>query len=130
MQKELIEANPILKLTIDFYLKVIDYCDLLQQEKRFTISQQLLCSATSIGANCMEAQNAESKADFIHKIKIAAKEADETQYRLTLCDFASNYPDCKQIILKLEEVSKVLNKILSTSKRKNSLSYTLSFFIF
>ena len=130
MQKELIEANPILKLTIDFSLKVIDYCDLLQQGKRFTISQQLLRSATSIGANCMEAQNAESKADFIHKIKIAAKEADETQYWLTLCDFASNYPDCKQIILKLEEVFKVLNKILSTSKRKNPLSYTLSFFIF
>jgi four helix bundle protein len=130
MQKELIEANPILKLTIDFSLKVIDYCDLLQHEKRFTISQQLLRSATSIGANCMEAQNAESKADFIHKIKIAAKEADETQYWLTLCDFASNYPDCKQIISKLEEVSKVLNKILSTSKRKKPLSYMLSFFIF
>jgi len=130
MQKELIEANPILKLTIDFSLKVIDYCDLLQQGKRFTISQQLLRSATSIGANCMEAQNAESKADFIDKIKIAAKEADETQYWLTLCDFASNYPDYKQIILKLEEVSKVLNKILSTSKRKNLLSYMLSFFIF
>ena len=130
MQKELIEANPILKLTIDFSLKVIDYCDLLQQGKRFTISQQLLRSATSIGANCMEAQNAESKADFIHKIKIAAKEADETQYWLTLCDFASNYPDCKQIILKLEEVFKVLNKILVTSKRKNPFSYVLSFFIF
>lgn len=130
MQKELIETNPILKLSIDFSLKVIDYCDLLQQEKRFAISQQLLRSATSIGANCMEAQNAESKADFIHKIKIAAKEADETQYWLTLCTFANNYPDCKLIISKLEEVSKVLNKILATSTRKNPISYMLSFFIF
>lgn len=130
MQKELIEANPVLKLSIDFSLKVIEYCDLFQIEKKFSISRQLLRSATSIGANCMEAQNAESKADFIHKMKIAAKKADETQYRLTLCDFAKNYPDCKHIILKLEEVRKVLNKILATSKRKNPFSYILSFFIF
>lgn len=130
MQKELIEANPILKLSIEFSLKVIEYCDLLQQEKKFAISQQLLRSATSTGANCMEAQNAESKADFIHKIKIAAKEADETQYWLTLCNFSNSYPDRKFIISKLEDVSKVLNKILSTSKRKNPLSYMLSFFIF
>jgi len=130
MQKELIEANPILKLSIDFSLKVIDYCDLLPVNKKFAISQQLLRSATSIGANCMEAQNAESKADFIHKMKIAAKESDETQYWLTLCDFANSYPDYKHIILKLEEISKVLNKILVTSKRKNPFSYVLSFFIF
>jgi four helix bundle protein len=130
MQKELIEKNPILRLTIEFSTQVIEYCDLLQEQKKFVVGHQLLKSATAIGANCMEAQNAESKADFIHKMKIAAKEADETQYWLTLCDFANSYPDCKQIILKLVEISKVLNKILATSKRKNPISYMLSFFIF
>lgn len=127
MQKELIENNVILKLTIEFSIQIIEYCDLLQEQKKFVVSHQLLKAATSIGANCMEAQNAESKADFIHKIKIASKEADETQYWLTLCSFANNYPDCKSLILKLEEVSKVLNKILATSKRKNPISYMLSF---
>lgn len=58
------------------------------KQKKFVIAKQLLKSGTSIGANSVEAQNAESKADFIHKIKIAAKEADETQYWLLLCDFA------------------------------------------
>jgi four helix bundle protein len=90
MQKELIEKNPILKQTIQFSLMIIDYCEVLNNEKKFIISNQLLRSATSIGANSMEAQNSESKADFIHKIKIAAKEADETQYWLMLCECAND----------------------------------------
>ena len=51
-------------------------------------------------------------------MKVAAKEAEETQYWLMLCDHAPNYPDCKKLIMKLEEIHKVLGKILSTSKRK------------
>lgn len=126
----MIEKNVILKLTFDFSLLVIDYCAQLEEKKKFVISRQLLRSATSIGANSFEAQNGESKADFIHKIKIAAKESDETQYWLLLCDYSKDYPDCKILLQKHEEVSKVLNKILSTSKRKNPLSHLLSFFIF
>ena len=72
MQKELIDNNPILKKTIEFSLMVIEYCELLDSNKKYIISKQLLRSATSIGANAMEAQNAESKADFIHKLKISA----------------------------------------------------------
>ena len=65
----------------------------------------------------MEAQNAESKADFIHKMKIAAKEAEESQYWLWLCEYAANYPDCTALINKLEEINKVIGKILSTAKK-------------
>jgi four helix bundle protein len=130
MQKELIEKNPILKLTLDFSLMVMDYCEKLEETKKFVIARQLLKSGTSIGANSIEAQNAESKADFIHKIKIASKEADETQYWLTLCDYATNYPDCLLLSEKLEEIQKVLNKILSTAKRKNPISFLFSYFIF
>ena len=121
MQKELIEKNPILKLTVQFSLLVIEYCELLDTEKKYIISKQLLRSATSIGANSMEAQNAESKADFIHKMKIAAKEADETQYWLTLCEFATAYPDSKNLWPKLEEVQKLLNAILGSAKSKNPI---------
>src|SRR6476661_1359661 len=103
MQKELIESNPLLKHTMLFSLMVIDYCEVLNRSGKYIISNQLLKSATSIGANAMEAQNAESKADFIHKIKIAAKEADETQYWLSLCEFSSEYPDCKVLCDKLLE---------------------------
>ena len=130
MQKKLLDNNPILKLSFDFSLMIIKYCELLDEGKKYIISKQILRSGTSIGANTMEAQNAESKSDFIHKIKIAAKEADETQYWLLLCDYAEQYPDCKNLFLKLEEIQKVLNKILGTAKRKNPISYLLSFFIF
>src|SRR5215208_6483339 len=130
MHSDLIERNPVLQHSFDLALMVIDYCDTLQEQKHFVIANQLMKSGTSIGANIMEAQNAESKADFIHKMKIAAKEAEETQYWLMLCDYSANYPDCKLLIKKLEEISKVLGKILSTSKRKNPVSYLLGFFSF
>ena len=74
------KENVIVNKTIEFSLAVIKYCDLLEQRKKFVIAKQLLRSATSIGANVFEAQNAESKADFIHKMKIAAKETSETLY--------------------------------------------------
>ncbi len=130
MKKELFDSNPILKLSFDFSLMIIEYCEKLENDKKFIISRQLLKSGTSIGANAMEAQNAESKADFIHKMKISAKEAEESQYWLWLCQYSNNYPDCAILQNKLEEVNKVLGKILSTSKRKTPFSYFLSFFIF
>lgn len=130
MQKEMIEKNAVLKLSFDFSLMIIRYCELLEANKKYVISRQLLKSGTSIGANSFEAQNGESKADFIHKIKIAAKEADETQYWLLLCDYSPEYPNCKELLSKLEELSKVLNKILFTSKKNNSLSHLLNFSIF
>ncbi len=122
MQKELIEKNAILKQTIEFSLITIGYCEELDSFKKFIISKQLLRAATSIGANAMEAQNAESKADFIHKIKIAAKEADETQYWLTLCELAPGYPNCEKLAAKLREVQKIISAILGTAKRKTPLA--------
>lgn len=116
-------------MTFDFSIMIIDYCEMLDERKKYTLSRQLLKSGTSIGANAMEAQNGESKADFIHKLKIAAKEADETQYWLLLCSHSQNYPACNFLLLKLEEIQKVLNKILGTAKRKSPISYILSFFI-
>ncbi len=130
MKKEDIEANPILKLTFDFSLEIMGYCDRLDELRKYTISRQLLKSGTSIGANSMEAQNAESKADFIHKIKIAAKEADESQYWSLLCSFSNKYPECDSLLLKVESIQKVLNKILGTARKKTPVSYFFSFFLF
>ena len=69
MKKELIDKNPLLKLSFEFSLLVIEYSELLELNKKFVVGRQLLRAGTSIGANAMEAQNAENKADFIHKIK-------------------------------------------------------------
>ena len=119
MTKDKIEQNLVLKLSFDFSLHIISFCEKLEAEKKYVIARQLLKSGTSIGANAMEAQNAESKADFIHKMKLAAKEAEETQYWLMLCEHSHSFPECKELVLKLEEIQKVLAKILSTSKRNS-----------
>lgn len=129
MRKGLIDNDPLIRLSIEFSLKVITYCEKLEAEKKYVLARQLLKSRTSIGANSMEAQNPESKADFIHKMKVAAKEADETQYWLLLCDYSDNYPDCKELLIKLEELNKIIGKILE-AKRKSPFSYLLSFFYF
>jgi four helix bundle protein len=112
------QDNPILKLTFDFSLKIIELAECLEESKKYVVARQILKSGTSVGANIHEAQNAESKLDFIHKFKIAAKEADETQYWLMLCEHSKNYPDTKALMDNLTVIQKVINKIISSSKNK------------
>ncbi len=114
------EKNAIVQLTLDFSLCAIEYTETLEQEKKFVIARQLLKSSTSVGANVREAQNAESKFDFIHKMKVAMKELDETEYWLILCRKAKNYPDPLQLAEKLVPIRKILNKIISSAKIANS----------
>jgi len=110
------EKNLIVDLSFDFALKIIKYVELLEKNHKYVIARQLLKSGTSIGANVREAQNAESKADFIHKFKIAAKEADETEYWLLLCKESEGYEDCDELLENCISISKVLSKIISSSK--------------
>jgi four helix bundle protein len=108
--------NIILKKTVEFSLLIIEYAELLESERKYVIARQLLKSGTSIGANVHEAQNAESKMDFIHKFKIAAKEVEETKYWLVLCQNSKTYPPCEHLVSLLEEIDKIITKIISTSK--------------
>jgi four helix bundle protein len=108
--------NIILNKSFEFALKIIDFCELLEENKKFIVARQLLRSGTSIGANVREAQNAESKIDFVHKIKIAAKEADETEYWLLLCKESKSYPENPGLLFEIREIMKILAKIIITSK--------------
>ena len=108
--------NIILNKTVDFSLAVIEYCESLEAARKFVIARQLLRSATAIGANVYEAQNAESKADFIHKFKIAAKEVEETKYWIILCSNSKTYPSCDHLEQALQDIDKIITKIISTSK--------------
>lgn len=110
------KKNIILEKSIAFALDVIKYVEILETSKKYVIANQLLKSGTSIGANIHEAQNAESKADFIHKFKIAAKEMDETLYWLILCQRSENYQNCDSLMEQVTEIKKISNKIISTSK--------------
>lgn len=109
--------NPILKLTFAFAIEAVKYSEILETNKKYIISKQFLRSATSIGACVREAQNAESKLDFVHKMKIAAKEADETEYWLDICKHSEHYPECQEFLDKINEIKKVLNKIIGTTKK-------------
>jgi four helix bundle protein len=113
-----IKENLIVQLTFNFALAIVKYIDLLESSRKFVIAKQLLKSGISIGANVREAQNAESKADFIHKIKIAAKEAEETEYWLLICNQSSGYPDCENLLQEITSIKKVFSKIISTSKKQ------------
>jgi four helix bundle protein len=112
------KPNVIVDKTLEFALLIIEFAEELEVKRKFVIANQILKSGTSIGANVREAQNAESKADFIHKMKIAAKEADETEYWLLLCRQSENYPNCENLQKKAADIIKILSKIISSSKNK------------
>ncbi|HEY2581354.1 MAG TPA: four helix bundle protein [Mucilaginibacter sp.] len=110
------KENLIVKLTFEFALNIIEFSERLEGEKKYVFAKQILRSGTSIGANVREAQNAESKSDFIHKLKIAAKEADETEYFLLLCQASKNYPIDELLNEKLKVIIRILSKIIASSK--------------
>ncbi len=109
--------NPIVLKTFSFAVNAARYCETLQNSRHFALANQLFESSTSIGANVREAQNAESKADFIHKFKIAIKEVDETEYWLALCAELYQHTELPILQEQLIEIQKIINKIISTSKK-------------
>lgn len=111
------KENVIVVKSLEFALEIIKFSEKLENAKKIMIARQVLKSGTSIGANVREAQNAESKADFIHKIKIAAMEADKTDYWLELCKLSDSYPYDELLHQNLKELVKILSIIISTSKQ-------------
>jgi len=112
-------SNIIIDKVVEFSLLLIKYCTVLNQKKFFVIGTQLLRAGTSIGSNIFEAQNAESKADFVHKMKIAAKEASETLYWMTLCEKSDGFEFDIQLRTRAEELVRIISRIIATAKNKN-----------
>lgn len=113
------KKNLIVDLTFNFGLKIIAFSEGLRELKKYEMASQVFRSGTSIGANIREAQNAESKNDFIHKFKIAAKEADELEYGLQLCNESQFYLNpSKELFIELKTIIKIISKIISSSKNR------------
>ena len=108
--------NVIVDKSFIFAKKVVLFTDILYAQKKIIIANQLLKSGTSIGANIHEAQAAESKADFIHKLKIAYKEAEETEYWLKLISETYQFFQAKELQDEVVVLKKIMNRIISTSK--------------
>ncbi|MFN3874533.1 MAG: four helix bundle protein [Flavobacteriales bacterium] len=109
--------NTIVTLTFRFAQSIWDLAEELQGKKKFVVANQLFRSGTAIGALVREAQNGESLADFIHKMKIALKEADETGYWLLL-RIARRVESATACLEEIRPIVRILNKIISTSKDK------------
>lgn len=114
--------NVVKDKSFAFALRIVKCFQYLQNEqKEYVLSKQLLRSGTAIGALVREAEQAESKADFIHKLSIPLKETNETVYWLELLHqseylaspiFESIHHDC-------EELLKLLVSIIKTTKNNN-----------
>ncbi len=113
--------NIIKSKSFAFALKIIKlYQYLTEAKQEYILSKQLLRSGTAVGALVREAEHAESKADFIHKLSIGLKEANETEYWLELL-YQSRYLDennFKSSELEIKEILRLLISIIKSSKQK------------
>ena len=113
------KENIVKDKSFAFALRVIKLAKFLESEKReFVLSRQLLRSGTAIGALVREAEHAESKADFIHKMSIALKEANETLYWLELLRQGEYIGDqnFESVRSDSEELIKLLVAIVKSTK--------------
>ncbi|MEA5574932.1 four helix bundle protein [Anabaena sp. UHCC 0451] len=109
--------------TLNFSIRIVTLCKFLRKNggTGYDLSKQLIRSGTSIGANVEEAQNAESKPDFIHKMSISLKEARETSYWLKILIATEKKLEPRLLLLLNEsnELISILHAIIKNSKAKN-----------
>ena len=114
----MVKRNIVKEKSFTFAIEIVSIYKILIERKEFVLSKQLLRSGTSIGANIREAEHAQSKADFIHKLSISLKEANETEYWLDLLYETKylNEIEFQNIKPKIIEILKLLTSIINTSK--------------
>ena len=117
------QKNIVVEKSLDFGVGIVRFCELLEEKKKYVVAKQLLRSGTSIGANVFEAQHAESKADFIHKMKVAVKEANETLFWLSICERIESYPVNNSLREILLELIKLISKIIISTKKKLGINF-------
>jgi four helix bundle protein len=111
------KENIVLNKSIDFSVSIKNYCKSLYFKKETTIANQLLRCGMAIGANISEAQQAESRSDFIHKMKIASKEASETLYWLSVCQKSDIAEFQNELLNELNQIIAIISKIIISAKR-------------
>jgi four helix bundle protein len=117
--------NEVLELSFQFAVRIVNLCKYLKNEKKeYVLSKQLLRAGTSIGANITEAQDAQSKKDFISKMAISLKEAKETRYWIALLIKTEYLPENSKKVQSLqEELQSLINLLSSISiSAKNRLT--------
>ena len=111
--------SPLLVKSKQFALDIIKVCNKVKSEKRETVlTNQLIRSGTSIGANIREAFYGHGRSDFIAKLQIALKECSESEYWIELL-LECNYYDNESILDKCIEIKKLLISSINTAKKNN-----------
>jgi len=111
-----VENSILRNKSFQFALRIIKLSQYIQREhQEYILSKQILRSGTAIGALIREAQYAQSKADFLHKLTIALKEANETEYWLLLLS-ESNYIDKKMFNSIYPDIKELLKLLISSTK--------------
>ena len=112
--------SPLLSKSKQFALDIIKVCNKVKSEKRESVlTNQLIRSGTSIGANIREAFYGHGKNDFIAKLQIALKECSESEYWIELL-IESGYYEDKTILYKCVELKKILISSINTAKKNNN----------
>ena len=113
--------NVMEQLTIKFALRIIKlYKYLVSDKKEFVMSKQIYRSGTSIGANVAESKTAQSDADFINKLSIALKEANETKYWLILLHESETINDDEFKSLE-NDINTIIGTLIIIIKKKKGL---------
>lgn len=117
------KPNVIRDKSFDFALRIVKLYKFLIQNNEYVLSKQLLRSGTAIGALVREAEHAESTADFVHKMAIAQKETNESDYWIELLS-RSQYLNEEQFIslsADIKEIHKIIASIIITTKNKSKI---------
>ncbi len=118
LKKGVFMSSPLVEKSKSFALASIKVCNIIKKDKKESImTNQLLRSSTSIGANIREALYAHGRADFIAKLQIALKECSESEYWLELL-IESGYYNDKEILEQCIEIKKLLVSSINTAKSK------------
>jgi len=112
-----ISENIIEKKSYAFAINVVNAYKKLEGRGEYVLSKQLLRSGTSIGANVMEGLRAQSRKDFVSKMNIALKEANESEYwiRLLMDTGYLNKVDNQSLLIECKEICRILSSIVKTA---------------
>lgn len=114
------KENILKEKSYNFALRIVKlYYYLSNEKKEYVMSKQILRSGTSIGANIEEANQAQSKPDFIHKLSISQKESIETHYWIKLLrdsDFLTEI-FANSLLTDCEEIQKLITTSIKTAKK-------------
>lgn len=112
--------NVIKEKSFKFAVRIVELYKFLSERNEYVLSKQLLRSGTSVGANVRESINAQSSADFIHKLSIAQKECDESIYWLELL-YKTNFiseNEFNSFFNEASELLRILRSIILTTKQR------------